>query len=168
MIHFNAFHRLILVSLVVIFASVISPAEGASPSTAKHPAGMSDVVFVSNPQSQAMKQAIAAVSKSESENIAISDVSAALIDLNNDGIPELLVHLGGGYCGSDGCSVMLYERGTTGWIKTNAWLAGFVSISDNYDGAWRKVIINHEEVWRHAFNRYTTNGGLGQTGFPTR
>jgi hypothetical protein len=89
---------------------------------------------------QALRQAM------PTQNVAISEISAALIDLNDDGSPELLIHLSGSFCGSGGCSTMIFERGTTGWIKIGDWLAGYVSVTDIRDAGWLRIVLDHTTV----------------------
>ena len=114
-----------------------------------------DVVFVTGAGSASVQQAVRAVREAtQLGNVPISAISAAMIDLNGDRSPELFVQLTGEFCGSGGCAIMLFERGTTGWIKIGDWLAGYVSVTDTRDAGWLQLMLNHTRAWRHGSMGY--------------
>ena len=114
-----------------------------------------DVAFRAGLGTAPVQQAVRAIREAtQLRNVPISTISAALIDLNGDGSPELFVQLTGGFCGSGGCDIMLFERGTGGWIKIGDWLAGYVSVTDTRDGGWLQLMLDHTRIWRHGAAGY--------------
>ena len=114
-----------------------------------------DVTFVSGANRPAVRQAVQAIREAtQMGNVPLSTISAALIDLNGDGSPELFVEVSGGFCGSLGCAIMLFEQGTGGWIKIGDWIAGYVSVTDTRDGGWLRLLLNHTRAWRHGTMGY--------------
>lgn len=124
--------------------------------SAAAPAADQLVRLTSDPNSAAMRAAFAALRTSHpGESIRLTDISAALVNLVDGAAPQLLVEIAGGYCGSGGCNFTLYERGTTGWLVVNDWLAGSIAISPHRAGIWHDLVLNHAVTWEHRGERYT-------------
>lgn len=117
------------------------------------------VQFTDTSSSAAMRAAILALKISHpGENIPLSEVSAALVNLVDGAPPQLLVQLTGGYCGSLGCSFTLYEQGTTSWLIVNDWIVGSVAVSQHRTGLWHDFVLNGSVTWEHRGRRYVPSG----------
>lgn len=114
-----------------------------------------DVSFVAGSNTPAVKLVVQALRQTDPTfNVPLSIISAALVDLNGDGSPELFVQRTGGFCGSGGCSITLFERGTTGWLKIGDWVASVVSVSDLRDAGWLHLVLDHSQTWRYSNSGY--------------
>lgn len=114
-----------------------------------------DVPFVTGANTAAVRMGVQALRQAiPTMNVPVSAISAALIDLNADGSPELFVYLGGDFCGSGGCQMMLFERGTIGWVELGLWQGGYISVTDVRDAGWLHLVLDHTHTWRHGLKRY--------------
>ena len=106
------------------------------------------VPFMSDPDASAMQAAIGVLRASyPRENIRLSTVQAAFIRLVDGEAPQLVVELSGDNCGSAGCLISLYERGTNGWVMINNWLASSIGIAPEHTGKWHNIVLDHNRTW---------------------
>jgi len=113
------------------------------------------VQFSSDPASPAMRAAIGVLRATHpGENIRLSTVHAAFVRLVDGGAPQLIVELSDSYCGSAGCSISLYERGTDGWVSLDDWLASSIGVASERIGLWHNIILNHDRTWMWRGGRY--------------
>jgi hypothetical protein len=140
--------RAALLALYVI-AGLIQAAHAAEQS----------VQLSSDPTSSAMRAAVDVLRATHrGENIRLSTVQAAFVRLVDGGTPQLIVELGGNYCGSLGCSITLYERGTNGWVTLNEWLASSIGVATERTGLWHNIILDHERTWIWRGSHYDVAG----------
>jgi hypothetical protein len=132
--------------LACVGINPIQPASASSPSVVNYQTG------ANQPAIQAAIQALRVSEKGQ--NIPISDIKAALVDLSNDGQPELFVDPGVLYCGSMGCTTFLYELGMDGWIEIGTWQPNVIAITRTLDpDGWLDLLINGH-LWRKGMEGY--------------
>lgn len=144
--------------VVLALAIAIGMARSAGASAA-------DVQFTDKPGSAAIRAAVSALRFSPAhagENIPLSEVSAALVSLVDGRPPQLFVQLTGGYCGSLGCAISLFEQGTAGWLAVNDWQIGKVAVSSHRTGPWHDLVLDDSIVWARRGQRYAPAGELGR------
>jgi hypothetical protein len=112
--------------------------------------------FTNNPSEIALTLAMNALRfVYPGEDIPVSDISAALIDLNDNGNPELFIKFRGpDWCGPGGCAMYLLEKPTHGWLVINEWVANDVAVSDQRTGLWHDLILNGRARLRYSGRQY--------------
>jgi hypothetical protein len=67
-------------------------------------------------------------SENSGENtLSNAEIAIAVIDLNDDGIDEIIAYVGSPeFCGSHGCTLLILERGRTGKWKDFSYATGWV------------------------------------------
>jgi hypothetical protein len=108
------------------------------------------------------------------EHIGTGNVEApkhryALIDLNNDGIPDALVLLTAqDYCGSGGCTLEIYRGTGEGFefLSGSALTSEPIRVSAETAGGWKTLIVstrgNDRALLRFDGRRYPLNPSMQQ------
>lgn len=91
----------------------------------------------------------------------IEDVLVAKHDLNDDGVPELILYLemSSYYCGSGGCSIVILQKVGDAWREIGGLFGSGLWVSDEKVGGYRTIYS-----YRGTFLRWKGEGyGTGCT-----